>query len=99
MFMKKIYLVLFLLLLSLPLFAQPALPGGMQTLADNILAVFKSDFLKAILGIFLCGSAVAYAFNKDNEKVKRNCIAIGVSAAILVLATQIVGAVWTGAGG
>jgi len=94
MFMKKIYLVLFLLLLSLPLFAQPALPGGMQTLADNILAVFKSDFLKAILGIFLCGSAVAYAFNKDNEKVKRNCIAIGIATGILAVATQVIAAVW-----
>ena len=94
MFMKKINLVLFLLFLALPLFAQPALPGGMMTLANNIEAVFKSDFLKAILGIFLCGSAVAYAFNKDNEKIKRNCIAIGVATGIIAIATQVIAAIW-----
>jgi len=101
---KKYITLLVFLFYSLPVvFAQGrgsnALPAGMQSLADSILEIFTSNFLKVILAIFLCGSAVAYAFNKDNEKVKRNCIAIGIAAAILVTATSIVGAVWSSSGG
>jgi hypothetical protein len=97
--MKKIKLGMgvFLSLRSLPLFAADLMPAGMQNLADGILEIFKSDFVKVILAVFLCGSAVAYAFNKDNEKVKRSAIAIGVGAAIIMAASGIVGAVWQAA--
>ena len=84
---------------SLTLFAQSSLPPGMQNLAQGILDIFTSPFIKVILAIFLCGSAVAYAFNKDNEKVKRNCIAIGIATGILICATGIVGAIWNASGG
>jgi hypothetical protein len=53
-----------------------------------------SDFIKVILACFLCGSAIAYAFNKDNEKIKRNALAIGIGAAILIGASSIVNMVW-----
>ena len=96
---KQAFYFFSFLFLSMPLFAQSALPAGMQSLADNILAIFTSPFLRAILAIFLCGAAVAYAFNKDNEKIKRNCIAVGIAAAILVTATTVVTAVWSAAGG
>jgi hypothetical protein len=91
---KKVSILIPCLFLPLPLFAQmPQGLGGMQSLADTILGIFTGDFIKVILAIFLCGSAVAYAFNKDNEKIKRNCIAIGIATAILITASSIVGAV------
>ena len=87
--------------LSFPvLMAQTSIvPSDMTSLADNILGVFTSPFIRVLLAIFLCGSAIAYAFNKDNEKIKRNSIAVGISAAILVVATSLVDVIWRAAGG
>jgi type IV secretory pathway VirB2 component (pilin) len=70
------------------------LPAGMTTLANSILAVFTGAFVKTILIIMLAGCAVAYGFNKDNEKMKRNIITIAVAIGILVAASTIVEAVW-----
>jgi type IV secretory pathway VirB2 component (pilin) len=96
---KKPFFFPFMILAAYPLMAQDLLPAGMQNLADSVIDMFQGPFVKAILAIFLCGAAVAYGFNKDNEKVKRNCIAIAVAAAILIGATTIVGAVWEASGG
>jgi type IV secretory pathway VirB2 component (pilin) len=84
-------------------FAQSAgtsiLPAGMNTLASNILAIFTGGFVKTILIICLAGCAVAYGFNKDNEKMKRNIIAIAVAIGVVVASSAIVGAVWSAGGG
>jgi len=96
--------ILFLLLLfaaALPLFAQgrgTVIPSGMQSLMDSVLEIFTSGFTKAILIMCLCGCAIAYGFNKDNEKMKRNVIAIGIAIGILVAASQIVDMIWDAAG-
>jgi type IV secretory pathway VirB2 component (pilin) len=92
--MKILLLALFYLLSTSSAFAADILPGGMSTLMENILEVFTGTFVKTILIIFLCGTAVAYGFNKDNEKMKRNCIAIGIAIVILIGASAIVGAIW-----
>ncbi|MDR1389518.1 MAG: TrbC/VirB2 family protein [Treponema sp.] len=86
-------------LVPVRLFAQDLMPSGMTSLAESILEIFTGNFVKAILAIFLCGAAIAYGFNKDNEKVKRNAIAIGIAAAILISASAIVNAVWDASGG
>ena len=91
-----IFVVLLFSGLSLA-YGQNIVPPGMERLADNILGVFTSPFIRVILAIFLCGSAITYAFNKDNEKIKRNCIAIGVAAAILVVSQTLVDIVWRAA--
>ena len=97
---KRIFSWIFtFLFLASPLFATNIMPAGMQNLAEAILGIFTSFFMQVILAIFLCGAAVAYAFNKDNEKIKRNAIAIGVSAGILVGAQAIVKAIWNASGG
>jgi type IV secretory pathway VirB2 component (pilin) len=75
-------------------FAQDLLPAGMNNLMTSILEVFTGPFVKGILVVCLCGCAVAYGFNKDNEKMKRNIIAIGVAVAILCTASFIVDAIW-----
>jgi type IV secretory pathway VirB2 component (pilin) len=95
---KRFALLALSLWMARPLFAQ-ILPAGMETLAENILEIFTGSFVKVILAIFLCGSAIAYGFNKDNEKIKRNCIAIGVAAAILIAASSIVNTIWSASGG
>jgi type IV secretory pathway VirB2 component (pilin) len=103
MFMKnsqvKPMFFLALLAAAAPLSAQDIIPAGMTSLMENILGVFTGPFVKTILVIILCGCAVAYAFNKDNEKMKRNVIAIGVAIGILAGASFIVGAIWDAAGG
>ncbi|MDR2767331.1 MAG: TrbC/VirB2 family protein [Treponema sp.] len=96
---KKIPALLVTAFTAFRLFAQDLMPAGMTSLAESILEIFTGDFVKIILAIFLCGSAIAYGFNKDNEKIKRNAIAIGVAAAILIAASSIVNAVWDASGG
>jgi len=95
---KKVTLVfLFFLFLVFPLFAQNLMPSGMQSLAEGILYIFTSGFMRIILVIFLCGAAIAYAFNKDNEQMKKKIIAIGIAIGILIGATGIVDAIWSAA--
>jgi hypothetical protein len=84
--------------LALPLFAQGIMPRGMTNLAESILEIFSGRLVQIIFAIFFCGAAVAYGFNKDNEKVKRNCIAIGIASAMICSASAIVGAVWSASG-
>jgi hypothetical protein len=92
---RKAGMTLFFALAGVPgAFAQSTLlPQGLNDLPKQIYDVFKSDFIKFILICLLCGCAVTYAFNKDNEKIKKNIIAIGVAAAILMAAQFIVGKV------
>jgi type IV secretory pathway VirB2 component (pilin) len=99
----KILFLFLLLAAALPVFAQSGrggdiMPAGMTNLMDSIVAIFTSGFVKAILIACLCGCAIAYGFNKDNEKMKRNVIAIGIAIGILVAASQIVDMVWNAAG-
>ena len=77
------------LALSQPAFAQDAI-GKMNTVAQNVLNIFKSDLVKAILAISLCCCAVAYAMNRDNDKVKRGALAVGVASVIIISAAEIV---------
>jgi len=75
--------------LSQPAFAQDVNQalGRMTTIAENLRKAFTSDLVKAILGIALCAAGLTYAANKDNDKVKRNCIAVIVGASIIMAAT------------
>jgi type IV secretory pathway VirB2 component (pilin) len=95
---KFILFLVVSLLCAAPLFAD-ILPSGMTTLIEEILGIFIGGFTRTILIIFLCGTAVACGFNKDNDKMKRNCIAIGVAVAILIAAQAIVEALWSASGG
>jgi len=93
----KIALFVLLLAAAAPLFAQDLMPSGMTNLADGVLGIFTGAFVKTIMIICLAGCAVAYGFNKDNEKMKRNIIAIGVAIGIIVAAQFIVGKIWDAA--
>ena len=100
--MKKIYwkpaFGMLLFALAAPAFAaDDVLPPGLTTLSKNILGVFTGPFVKTILVIAVCGCAIGYAYNKDNEKAKKNLIAIGVAVAILACASFIVGTIFNSA--
>jgi type IV secretory pathway VirB2 component (pilin) len=94
--LKFLFLML-LLVAAAPLFAADIMPSGMKTLADNILDTFTGGVVRIVLICCLAGCAVAYGFNKDNEKMKRNIIAIAIAIGILVAAQTIVDAVWNAA--
>lgn len=98
---RNIFTALYFSFLAMPLAAQNAniMPAGMTSLMDSILEIFTGGFVKTILIIMLAATAVAYGFNKDNEKMKRNCIAIGIAIAIIIGSTVIVDAIWVAAEG
>jgi type IV secretory pathway VirB2 component (pilin) len=89
---KGVFLMcVFLLLAAVTATAQDELlPSGMRSLMKDIIGIFTGDFVKGILICSLAGCAIAYGFNKDNEKMKRNVIAIAVACAILFAASAIV---------
>ena len=92
----KVMFFAVLLIAAMPVFAQ-VMPSGLTSLGEDLLDIFTSPFVKAILVMCLCGCAVAYAFNKDNEKMKRNIIAIGIGVAVLAAASQIVDVIFNSA--
>jgi type IV secretory pathway VirB2 component (pilin) len=97
--MKLLLLSVLHVLAAAGVYAQDLLPAGMQSLAEGIKEVITGDFVKIILVIIFCGSAIAYAFNKDNEKIKRNCIVVAVGVALLMGASAIIDAVWSASAG
>jgi type IV secretory pathway VirB2 component (pilin) len=91
---KNLFMTALYLAPAFPLVAQDLLPDGMSNLMTSILEIFTGTFVKSILIVFLCGCAVAYGFNKDNEKMKRNALAIGIAVAILCTASFIIDKIW-----
>lgn len=82
---------------STPLFAEGELGalglGKLEGFGTTIQKIFAGTIVKVILVCCLAGCGVAYAFNKDNEKMKRNIIAIGIGIAIVTAAVNIVDAI------
>jgi type IV secretory pathway VirB2 component (pilin) len=87
---RHVLLVVFFILQAALNYAADLLPAGMTNLMTDIKNIFVGDFVKGILIVSLAGCAIAYGFNKDNEKMKRNIIAIAVACAILFAASAIV---------
>jgi len=85
----KIIFFLLLFVSAAPLFAQ-VIPPQLQTVSQQIEEAFTGPIVKIILVCCLAACGIAYAFNKDNEKMKRNLIAIIVGIVIIGAATEIV---------
>jgi len=92
----KIMFFLLFLAAALPLFAQSGdlVPQGLTSLSTSVMNIFTGGIVKTILICCLAGCGIAYGFNKDNEKMKRNIIAIAIGIAIVVGAQTIVGVIW-----
>jgi type IV secretory pathway VirB2 component (pilin) len=61
---------------------------------NSILNFFTSAAVKTILVIMVAAAALVFAFNKDNEKMKRNAVAIGIAGIILLSASAVVDLFW-----
>ena len=103
----KLFLVVFLLQAAGNSFAQGVslsddsglIPAPMTGLMEKIVSIFTGGLIKGVLICSLAGCAVAYGFNKDNEKMKRNIVAIAVACAILFAASTIIENVTAAASG
>jgi len=85
----KILFLFLLLAAAMPLFGQ-VVPKGMETVASQILGAFNGPIMITIETICVIGCAIAYAYSKDNEKMKKSMIAIGVSIIVIGVAGSIV---------
>jgi hypothetical protein len=80
-----------LLVMSIPLYAQSGIvPSELETLGDQILAAFTGDLARIILGCCFAGSCIAYAYNKDNEKMKGKILAVMVACALLAIGSGVI---------
>jgi type IV secretory pathway VirB2 component (pilin) len=97
----KFFFLMLLLAAAAPLFAQDLSTlglGGLESFGNTILNIFTGTLVRIILTCCLAGCGIAYGFNKDNEKMKRNVIAIGIGIMIIAAASGIVQAVFTASG-
>jgi hypothetical protein len=92
--LRIFFFFLFSALTPLALFAQALMPSGLTNLGEQVMEIFTGPLVRTILICCLAGCAVAYGFNKDNEKMKRNVIAIAIAIAIVVGAQFIVEKIW-----
>jgi hypothetical protein len=79
------------LILSNPVFAQNDAIAKMESVSNKVLDLFTGTLVRTILAISFCCSAVAYAMNKDNEKVKRGALAVAIASVMIIAASGIVG--------
>ena len=87
------------LLGAVPAFALgEVVPLQLTTLAESILDAFTGDIAKIIIGICFAGSCVAYAFNKDNDRMKAKLVAVVVATGLLALSQVIVEKITNGMG-
>jgi len=84
--------IAFLLVLGAGLYAQSTvvIPGEVQTTLEEVRNAFTGDLARILVGIFFAGSCIAYAYNKDNEKMKAKMIAVMIGSGLLALSQSIV---------
>lgn len=94
---KRINALFILLILffffATPLFAQAAV-DKMNDAAETIKKALTSNLVKTILVIAFIGAGIAFAVNKDSQRIRNSAIAIGVGAVIIGAASYIVELVW-----
>ena len=78
---------------SVPLFAQAAITQ-LQGVADTIKGILTGNLVRTIVVIALIGSFIAFAVNKDNQRVRANSIAVGISAVVIGTAGLIIDLIW-----
>lgn len=87
-----IFWIVILLLSGVGVFAQSAIaiPGQVQSILEEVQTAFTGDIARIIVGICFAGSCIAYAYNKDNEKMKAKLIAVMIATGLLALSQTIV---------
>lgn len=89
---KILSLFALLLLVGASLCAQSTvvIPGEVQSTLEEVRNAFTGDIARIIVGICFAGSCIAYAYNKDNEKMKAKMIAVMIGSGLLALSQSIV---------
>lgn len=87
-----VFFVVVLLITGMSAFGQSGtiVPDKVQTSLEQIQDVFTGDVAKIIVSICFGGSCIAYAYNKDNEKMKAKLIAVMIASGLLALSQEIV---------
>jgi len=87
-----IFWILILFIAGVGAFAQSAIviPGQVQSTLEEVQTAFTGDLARIIIGICFAGSCIAYAYNKDNEKMKAKLIAVMIATGLLALSQTIV---------
>jgi hypothetical protein len=88
-------IVVFFLGSAEKLFSQTLIPSGLQSMAEQVFDVFTGDMARIILGCCFAGSCIAYAYNKDNEKMKAKILAVMVATGLLVLTSEVIDQLWS----
>jgi len=91
--MKILFLFLLLTAAVTPLFAADIVPSGMKNVADAVLDFFTGGIMITIETCCVIGCAIAYAYSKNNDNMKKSMIAIGVSIIVIGVASQLVKAI------
>ena len=86
-------LLIFYLFLSMPLYAQAAITQ-LQSVADTIKGILTGNLVRSIVVIALIGCFIAFAVNKDSQRVRASSIAIGISAVVIGTAGLIIDLIW-----
>lgn len=89
---KILSLFALMLLVGASLCAQSTvvIPGEVQSTLEEVRNAFTGDLARIIVGICFAGSCIAYAYNKDNEKMKAKMIAVMIGSGLLALSQSIV---------
>jgi hypothetical protein len=84
--------VVVLFVAGMGVYAQSAIviPTQVQSTLESVQKAFTGDLARIIVGICFAGSCIAYAYNKDNEKMKAKLIAVMVGTGLLALSQTIV---------
>jgi len=65
-------------------------PPEVQESLTNVKNAFTGDIAKIIVGTCFAGSCIAYAYNKDNEKMKSKVIAVAIASGLLGISQSVV---------
>jgi type IV secretory pathway VirB2 component (pilin) len=88
-----------LLIAAQPLAADDLTSGTqLQSFADSIYETLTGGVVRAIIVVIFAGSAIAFAFNKDNEKIKHAMMGIMVGTGLLLAAQTVVGSLFKAMG-
>ncbi len=89
---KILFFLAIFIVTGLSVFAQSSvvIPGEVQSTLEEVRNAFTGDLARILVGIFFAGSCIAYAYNKDNEKMKAKMIAVMIGSGLLALSQGIV---------
>lgn len=86
------YWIVVLLVMGFQAFAQQAfaIPAEVEGALGVVQNAFTGSIAKVIIGICFAGSCIAYAYNKDNEKMKAKLIAVMIASGLLALSQTLI---------